>query len=112
MWREAPPPARHSSGAIVPGTVWFLLAMLGGVPAPAGAGDRGGGAEFPRDFAPSEGLVQPQEQPFRAEICLNGSWQFQAVDLPPGYQPGRDPAPTLPPPDPARWERTPIKIPS
>jgi hypothetical protein len=86
--------------------------MLGATPAPAAHDDRGGGAEFPRDFAPSEGLVKPQETPFRAEICLNGSWQFQAAGLPPGYRPGRDPAPELPPPDPGRWEVSPIKIPS
>lgn len=34
---------------------------------------------FNRDFSPAEGLVLPQEKPYRQEICLNGLWDFQPV---------------------------------
>lgn len=34
---------------------------------------------FSHVFAPSEGLVNRTEKPYRDEICLNGSWDFQAV---------------------------------
>ena len=27
---------------------------------------------FSRDFSPAEGLVTPQEKPYRDEVCLNG----------------------------------------
>lgn len=37
---------------------------------------------FTHVFAPSEGIVNRTEKPFREEICLNGSWEFQAVDGP------------------------------
>lgn len=67
---------------------------------------------FTRAFAPAEGWVKPPEQPFRAELCLNGQWQFQPQPLPAGYQRDQGTPPELPPPDPARWEATPIKIPS
>src|ERR1051325_673826 len=33
---------------------------------------------FDRVFAPQDGLVSSYEKPARAEICLNGSWKFQA----------------------------------
>jgi hypothetical protein len=35
-----------------------------------------GQVAFTRDFAPTEGWVKPVEQPFRQDLCLNGSWQF------------------------------------
>ena len=35
---------------------------------------------FTHVFAPSEGLVNRTERPYRDEICLNGSWDFQAVE--------------------------------
>ena len=38
----------------------------------------GAGVRFPGRFAPSEGLTNRLEKPYRDEICLNGSWQFQA----------------------------------
>jgi len=44
------------------------------------------------EFAPTEGRVKPAEKPWRAEVCLNGLWQFQ---------PGTN-----------GWDATPIKIPS
>lgn len=44
------------------------------------------------EFAPAESWVKPAEKPWRAEVCLNGKWQFQ---------PGTN-----------AWHATPIKIPS
>jgi beta-galactosidase len=67
---------------------------------------------FPREFAPQEGMVKSPEQPLRAEICLNGSWQFQPVAVPAGYVADRGQPPELALPDAGRWETTPIKIPS
>ena len=34
---------------------------------------------FSRDFSPAEGLVTPQEKPYRDEVCLNGLWDLQCV---------------------------------
>ena len=67
---------------------------------------------FHRQFAPSEGLVAAPEQPFRQEICLNGTWQFQPVPLPSGYTPNIGDPPTLAPPAADQWDTTPIKVPS
>lgn len=66
----------------------------------------------PRDFAPQEGLVAPPEQPYRAELCLNGRWQFQPVPVPVGYVRDQGAPPALPPPDANDWDKTPLKIPS
>ena len=66
---------------------------------------------FPRVFAPQEGLTKPVEQPWRAEICLNGSWQFQPVLLPENYD-LKNGAPLLPLPSNESWSSTPIRIPS
>lgn len=71
-----------------------------------------GSVQFPRAFAPQEGLVKPSEQPLRAELCLNGLWQFQPVAVPAGYAADEGEPPTLRLPDAGRWEATPIKIPS
>ena len=51
----------------------FLLFLVGLHAALLGAGVR-----FPGRFAPSEGLTNRLEKPYRDEICLNGSWQFRA----------------------------------
>jgi beta-galactosidase len=67
---------------------------------------------FNHVFAPSEGYVAKTEQPVRKEVCLNGQWDFQAMPLPADYQQGKSPAPELPEPDAAGWDRTKIKIPS
>ncbi len=67
--------------------------------------------QFTRDFAALEGLVKPVEQPFRQEVCLNGSWQFQPMPIPTGYQRNLGNPPELPPPG-DKWETTPIRIPS
>ena len=52
---------------------------------------------FSRVFAPQQGLTAPVEQPWRQEICLNGSWQFEPVALPAGYD-LKNGAPVLPEP--------------
>jgi len=62
-------------------------------------------ARFNRVFAPQEGLSPSIERPFRNEVCLNGSWQFQPV-------PAGDLAAPLLEPDEAKWEKTPVRIPS
>ncbi|MCL4206207.1 MAG: hypothetical protein KJ000_27300 [Pirellulaceae bacterium] len=67
---------------------------------------------FDRDFSPMEGMVRPQEEPFRQEICLNGTWQFQPVDVPSDWVPDRGIPPELRLPVEGRWETVPIKIPS
>jgi beta-galactosidase len=67
---------------------------------------------FGRDFAPAEGWVKAPELPYRQELCLNGSWQFQPMPLPKGWQRNTGVPPEMPLPDVARWENTLIKIPS
>lgn len=64
------------------------------------------------EFAPAEGWIKAPEQPFRAELCLNGLWQFQPVSVPEGHLRGAGEPPELPLPEPDRWEAVPIKIPS
>jgi hypothetical protein len=66
---------------------------------------------FPHVFAPQEGLTKPVEQPWRQEICLNGSWQFQPVALPQNFD-IKNGTPLLPMPDGSAWSSTPIRIPS
>jgi beta-galactosidase len=70
------------------------------------------GVKFMRDISPSEGLVKPQEAPYREEICLNGSWDFQPVDVPADWKTGTGIPPELTSPQPDKWEKTKIKIPS
>ncbi len=65
-----------------------------------------------REFAPQEGLVAAVEKPLRAELCLNGRWQFQPEAVPLGYVRDRGAPPVLPMPSASGWEKTPIKIPS
>ncbi len=68
---------------------------------------------YPYAFAPSEGIVNRTEQPYRSEICLNGSWDFLPVALPDDYRQGKGPTPGLPlPAADAAWCDTRIKIPS
>jgi hypothetical protein len=67
---------------------------------------------FTREFAPSEGLTVPAERPYRNEVCLNGSWQFQPVALPAEYKKNVGPVPVLTPATADGWEKTPIRIPS
>ncbi len=68
--------------------------------------------DFTGDFAPAEGFVKPQEKPLRAEVCLNGAWQFQPVAVPAGFQRGAGVPPELAWPTTNGWDATPIKIPS
>jgi len=70
------------------------------------------GVKFMRDISPSEGLVKPMEAPYRAEICLNGSWDFQPVEVPSDWKTGTGVPPELTNPLPEKWEKTKIKIPS
>ena len=69
------------------------------------------GQPFTRVFAPQDGLTKPIEQPWRQEICLNGSWQFQPVALPANYD-LQNGTPLLPQPSNDAWSSTPIRIPS
>ena len=84
---------------------WLVLAML------LAAGPAKSAVPFSRVFAPQQGLTAPVEQPWRQEICLNGSWQFEPVALPAGYD-LKNGAPVLPEPTESGWSSTPIRIPS
>src|SRR6266540_555158 len=66
---------------------------------------------FPHAFSPQEGLTKPVEQPWRQEICLNGTWQFQPAPLPANYD-LKNGAPILPAAKDQAWSPTPIRIPS
>ncbi len=68
--------------------------------------------EFKRVFAPTEPFVAAPETPLRASLCLNGSWQFQPVFVPHYFKRDTGTPPDLPLPDNAKWESTPLKIPS
>ncbi len=67
---------------------------------------------YPYQFAPSTGLLHDVEKQNRAELCLNGYWQFQPVNTPNDYKQGSGVAPELPKPTSDGWSKTPIKIPS
>ena len=67
---------------------------------------------FARDFAPSQGLTQPVELPYRAELCLNGSWQFQPMAVPADFKRDQGSAPVLSAPVAGGWDKTPLKVPS
>jgi beta-galactosidase len=86
--------------------ILYVIGWAIGVPAMAQ------GVRFDRDLSPAEGLVTPQERPYRQEICLNGRWDFEPMALPKDWIPGTGVAPELPEPDPGKWETVPIKIPS
>ena len=89
------------------GSKFFNLFLLSTISIGADAQVR-----FQRPFAPTESVVAPIEQPMRQALSLDGSWQFQPVALPRGFQSGIDPVPALPDPTKHDWESTPIKIPS
>jgi len=71
-----------------------------------------GRVEFEGVYAPSQGLVSPVEQSVRQELCLNGRWDFQGVEIPANWKRGEGMAPELTPADPNGWETVKIKIPS
>ena len=43
---------------------------------------------FSRDFSPAEGLVTPQEKPYRDEVFLNGLWDLQCVAVSSSWKKG------------------------
>lgn len=67
---------------------------------------------FNRDLSPAQGLVTPQEHPFRKEICLNGLWDFQPVAIPENRVAREGTPPAMAAPAPGGWESVKIKIPS
>lgn len=70
------------------------------------------GIRFNRDISPAEGMVKPQEKPFRDEVCLNGSWDFQPVAVPKDWKYGNGTPPELTAPQSDKWETVKLKIPS
>lgn len=68
--------------------------------------------KFNHVFAPSEGFVNRLEKPLRAELCLNGRWDFQPVAVPKEWKEGKGRAPELTAPKADAWESVKIKIPS
>ncbi len=87
----------------------FLLAILIIAHSPFCFGQH---LEYAGIFAPSESLVKPSEMPYRMDLCLNGSWQFQPLQLPDSFREGAGPAPDLPRMKADGWDNTPIRIPS
>ena len=63
-------------------------------------------------FAPSTGIVNEVEKPYRQELCLNGYWDFQPVKTPKDYKQGGGIAPVLPEPTADGWSDTKLKVPS
>jgi hypothetical protein len=63
------------------------------------------------EYSTEIGYLRPGETDFRSEICLNGCWEFQPVDLPDGFKPGGF-TPELPLPRPDQWESVKLKVPS
>jgi len=89
------------------------LLVCGAMAVFAGIGlARAGHVVFTGDFAPQEGFVKHPEQPVRQELCLNGSWRFQPVPIPNGYEWDKGVPPELPPPAADKWAGVPIRIPS
>lgn len=62
-------------------------------------------------FSPEEGMLHNTEQEFRNEICLNGRWEFQGIDLPKDYQKRNQPLELTKYND-KNWDEIKIKIPS
>ncbi|RBQ07868.1 glycoside hydrolase family 2 protein [Pedobacter miscanthi] len=67
---------------------------------------------FSAEFAPSDNWVKTVEKPYRQELCLNGSWQFQPIALPADFEEGIDAPPELTAPKNGEWEKAVIRIPS
>jgi hypothetical protein len=78
---------------------YLLLALLAGL-LPHASGQ----VLFPRAFAPQDGLVSQYETPARADLCLNGNWQFQGTE---DTTVPESAAPQL-----GDWDAVAIKIPS
>ena len=62
-------------------------------------------------YSPEKGFLSNAEKEFRKEICLNGQWEFQGIELPKNYQKG-DSVPELTKYDNNNWDEIKIKIPS
>jgi len=67
---------------------------------------------FSAEFAPTNSWVKSVEKPYRQELCLNGTWQFQPVELPKNFKEGIDATPELPEVQSGAWDKVPIRIPS
>ena len=94
-------------------SIFFKYCLLGAVLSFLGmAGLKSQTVVFPRDFSPAEGLVTAQEKPFRDEVCLNGLWELQCIPVPSSWKSGSGIAPELSAPQPDKWEKVKIKIPS
>ncbi len=63
-------------------------------------------------FAPGSMWLTQAEESYRKQMCLNGSWQFQPVPVPPDYVRDTGQPPQLPLPEEDKWSQTPIRIPS
>ena len=70
------------------------------------------GVRFNGRFAPSEGFVNRLEKPLRADVCLNGLWNFQGFKPPAGWKEGKGQPPELPAPAADGWDKVKIRIPS
>lgn len=67
---------------------------------------------FNDEFSPPEGLIASPEKTCRQEICLNGLWDFQGVDLLKGWKLNIGNAPELTAAKFNAWDDVKIKIPS
>jgi len=98
---------RAGCGCLEKALIVALLAVIFGFANGASAE----AVRFTNDFAALEGFVKPVEQPWRRELCLNGSWQFQPALVPADWDRDQGTPPEMPPPT-GSWDSTPIKIPS
>jgi len=71
-----------------------------------------GSTTFDGEYAPNKGMVSSVEKPLRDEICLNGTWAFQGMELPNDWKRNQGVAPELPPAKADGWDDVKIKIPS
>ena len=63
------------------------------------------GVVFHRDISPAEGWVKPLEKSYRGDICLNGRWDFQPIDVPKNWEYGKGVPPELPFPKENGWKQ-------
>ena len=59
------------------------------------AGAMAEGVRFNGRFAPSEGFVNRLEKGVRADLCLNGLWEFQGFKPPAEWKEGKGVPPEL-----------------
>ncbi|MBV4355907.1 glycoside hydrolase family 2 protein [Pinibacter aurantiacus] len=65
---------------------------------------------FTHEFAPSEHYTKSSEQPYRDDICLNGSWKFLPIENATALTKEQLQQPSVP--QNPQWETTPVKVPS